>query len=170
MAPERRPWVGAALEVAAVLGVFVVLGALAGVVWEWVWTPPTGLVYHHRWYPDEQGLHGIFSATGWYLLIGLVTGLVAGALSTLLFHRHEVVVLLAVVAGSLLGGFVMWHVGVALGPADPRHAAATLADYKPLPGALRTSGDSYRVAVPMGALLAAGAVFLGLSGRSVHRP
>jgi hypothetical protein len=32
-------------------------------------------------------------------------------------------------------------------------------------GSLKTSGDSYRIAFPTGALLGAGAVFLGFSGK-----
>ena len=167
--PGRPAWVRVAVEAAAILVLFAVVGAVAGVVWEWLWTPPSGVVFHHRWYPDETWVRGLFSGTGWYVLVAVVAGLVAGVVSALAFHRRELVSLVAVVAGSLLAGFVMWHLGTALGPADPRHAAATMADYKPLIGKLTTSGGSYRIAFPVGALLGLGAVFLGRTGRHIPR-
>ena len=48
----------------------VAAGALAGVVWVWLWTPPTGVVVDHRWVQDETGLRGDFSATGSYVAVG----------------------------------------------------------------------------------------------------
>ena len=175
--PPARPtppappvdWTAVVLQVGVVLVLFAAVGALAGVVWNWVWTPPTGLVYHHRWFPDETGVRGMFSGTGWYVLVGVVAGTVAGVVAGFLLALRELVTLVAVVAGSVLGGLVMWHVGTALGPTDPSSLAAHLPDYHKLVGSLRTSGDSYRIAFPTGGLLGVGAVFLGFSGRRAGR-
>jgi hypothetical protein len=163
---ERRPaWLVVALQAVVVLLVFAAVGAVAGVVWERLWTPPTGLVYHHRWFPDENGVRGMFSGTGWYVVVAVVAGAIAGLAAALLLARSELATLAAVVVGSLVGGWVMWQVGTALGPPDAAKAAASLPDYRHVVGSLRTSGDSYRIAFPTGALLGAGAIFLGFSGK-----
>ena len=167
-APTRGPrprWLVVALQAAAVVVLFAVVGVVAGVLWEKVWTPPTGVVYHHRWFPDENGVRGMFSGTGWYVVVAVAAGTLSGLAAGFLLARSELATLAAVVVGSLVGGWLMWQVGTALGPADPAKAAASLPDYHHLVGSLRTSGDSYRIAFPTGALLGAGAVFLGFSGR-----
>lgn len=167
---ERRPSRRVvALQVVGVLVLFAAVGVVAGAVWEKLWTPPTGVVYHHRWFPDETGVRGMFSGTGLYVVVAVVAGALAGLTSALLLARSEVASLAAVVAGSVLGGWLMWQVGTALGPPDPAVAAASLPDFHHLVGALRTSGDSYRIAFPTGALLGAGAVFLGFSGHRRSR-
>jgi hypothetical protein len=35
--------------VLAIVVVLGLVGVLAGVVWEWVWNPPTGVVFRDRW-------------------------------------------------------------------------------------------------------------------------
>ncbi len=35
-----------------VLVAFAAVGALAGVVWEWLWDAPVGFAYEHEWLPD----------------------------------------------------------------------------------------------------------------------
>ena len=152
-----------AVQAVAIVAIFAAVGALAGVVWEWVWTPPVGVAVHHQWLQDEAGLRGDFSATGTYVLVAVVAGLVTGAVVALLLDRSELVTLVAVVAGALLAGWVMQHVGSALGPADPHHIAASAQDETRIPGPLMVSGKSALRAFPAGALLGLTVVFLGFS-------
>ena len=112
----------------------VVAGALAGVVWVWLWTPPTGVVVDQRWVQDESGLRGDFSATGSYVAVAAVTGLLVAVLLGVLFDRAEIVTLLVVLVGSVLAGWVMYRVGLALSPADPRSLADSAEDGTRLPG------------------------------------
>lgn len=148
-----------------VVAVLAAAGALAGVVWEWWWTPPSGVVVHHQWLQDETGLRGDFSGTGTYVVVAAVTGaLVAGVLAAVL-DGAELLTLVAVLAGAALGGWLMHVVGVALGPTDPHHLAATAADGTRLPGNLVVSGDSVRRALPGGALAGLVVVWLGLSSK-----
>ena len=148
---------------------FAVAGALAGLVWQWLWTPPPGVVVHHQWLQDERGLRGDFAGTGSYVAVAAITGFLVGAVVAFLFDSAELVTLLAVVAGAVLAGWLMHRVGVALGPADPRHLAASAKDGTRLPGRLSVSGQSEFRAFPAGALLGLVIVFFGLSGRH-HRP
>ena len=143
----------------------VVAGALAGAVWEWVWTAPVGVVVDHKWVAlDEANLRGQFTGTGWYVIVGCVAGLVAGALVALFLDRVPLATLAGVVVGSVLGAAVMYRVGVLLGPSDPTHVTAKEGAH--LPAQLSVSGHSPWVALPAGALVALALVFLGLSAVS----
>ncbi len=146
-----------------VLACFALVGALAGVLWEWLWTPPVGVVLHHKWALDERGLRGDFSGTASYVLIATAAGFLLGALAAFVLDRAEIVTLVAVVAGSVLAGWLMYRVGLALGPPDPRPLARTAEDLTALPGRLRVVGGSRYYAFPLGAMGGLVIVFLGLS-------
>jgi amino acid transporter len=148
------------------LGVLVMAGAgaVAGVVWEWLWTAPVGVVVDHRWVAqDEAGLRGQFSGTGWFVVVATLAGLVAGLVVALLLDRVPLLTLLAVVLGSAAATWLMLRVGAALGPADPAHLALTAKDGTHLPGQLDVSRRSPWVSLPAGALVALTLVFIGLS-------
>ena len=158
------------VELVVVVAVLAALGVAAGVVWEWVWTPTTGVVVDHRWGPaDALGLQQQFSGTGWYVVIGVVAGLVGGVLVSLVADRVPLATLAAVVVGSALAAWLMLTVGTALGPADPQHLAKTAADGTRLPSALAVSGRSPWISFPVGALAGLAVVFIALSPRSRDR-
>ncbi len=144
---------------------FAAAGAVAGVLWEWVWTPPSGLALEHKWVLDNDGLLHSFTGTGTYVVVASLVGIVGGALAGLFFDRSEILTLASVVVGGLLAGWVMQQVGGALGPPDPRPIAATAKDYTPIPANLEVSGRSAWVVFPGGALLGLIVVLLGLTGR-----
>ena len=139
--------------------------ALAGVVWEWWWTPSVGVVVDHEWLLDLDGLRSEFSATGLYVVVASVAGLLVGALCGLFLDRAELVTLVAVLAGAALAGWVMVQVGHALGPPDPRQLAQTAREGTRLPSDLRIAGTSPYVAFPAGATLGLAVVLLGLTRR-----
>ncbi len=148
-----------------IIVLMAVAGVVAGLVWEWLWTPPTGVVMDHRWLQDESGLRGDFSGTGTYVAVAAVVGLLVGAGIAVVFDRAELVTLFAVVVGSVLAAWVMYQVGLAVGPPDPGPLAATAEELTRLPGKLRVSGKSPFVAFPSGALVGLVVVFFGLSRR-----
>lgn len=140
-----------------------VVGVLAGFVWEWLWTAPDGAVVDGAWVPqDEENLRGVFSGTGWYVVVASVAGLVGGALVALLLDRSPLITLLGVVLGSVLAAFLMFRVGVALGPGDPVTAARDAGDGAVVPGDLDVSGSTPFIALPAGALVALAMVFIGV--------
>jgi hypothetical protein len=147
------------------LVLLAVAGALSGVIWEWLWTPPTGVVGDHQWLQDERGLRADFSGTGTYVAVGAVAGLLVGAVVAVLFDRAELVTLAVVLAGSVLAAWLMYRVGVALGPPDPHPLAETAKNGARLPGRLVVSGTSPYAAFPSGALVGLVVVFFGLSSR-----
>jgi hypothetical protein len=164
---ERSAARAAVLQLVLTLVVFAALGALAGVVWFWVWTPPVGLVVDHRWVAgNEAALTAQFSGTGWFVVVATIAGLLGGVLVALLLDRLPLLTLLAVILGSALATWVMLHVGAALGPADPVRLAQTAKEGIHLPGRLEVSRRSPWIALPAGALIGLTLVFLGLSARA----
>jgi hypothetical protein len=154
------------LQLGLVVVALAAIGALAGVVWQWVWTPTVGVVVDHHWSAgDAIGLQHEFSGTGWYVVVALVAGLVAGIAVALLADRVPLLTLAAVVVGSALAAWLMVVVGTALGPPDPDVAARTAADGTRLPMQLTVTGHSPWIALPSGALLGLLFVFIGLSPR-----
>lgn len=154
------------------IGVLVLAaaGALGGVVWEWVWTAPVGVVADHQWLAeDEAGLRGQFSGTGWFVVVATVTGLLAGGVVATFLDRMPLLTLLAVVVGSAAGTWLMLTVGTALGPPDPTLIARTAENGTHLPGELGVSRRTPWISMPAGALVALTLVFFGLSpGRRHH--
>ena len=148
--PDR---VRALRQVLLVLVVFAVAGALAGVVWEWLWTPPTGVALDEQFLLDGDGLRGEFSGTGLYVVVAAVAGLLLGVLVAVLSDRDELVTLVVVAVGSVLAGWLMLRTGVALGPPDPAPLAQGGRRLRPpwstssrSPGAARSSRSRRRPA------------------------
>lgn len=158
-----------AVQALVIVALLAAVGALAGVVWEWVWQPPTGVVVDHRWIQDEDALRGSFSGTGTYVIVATLAGLPSGLAIGLLLDRSELVTLVAVAVGSLLAGWVMYHVGVALGPEDPHRLAADATNMTELPARLTVSGASPWRIFPASALIGLLVAFLGFTGGRVRR-
>lgn len=152
-------------QVLIVLILFAVAGAVGGLLWEWLWAPPTGVVVNHQWLQDEGGLRDDFSGTGTYVAVAAIAGLLIGAAVAVFFDRAELVTLLVVAGGSVLAAWVMYHVGLWVSPPDPGPLAESAKNGTHLPGRLLVSGDSPFVAFPGGALVGLVVVFFGLSRR-----
>ena len=163
----------------AVVAAFALSGAVSGVLWEWLWEPPTGLVVSGRWVLEPAGPDLAFSATGWYVVIAVTVGVVLSAAIGWVFPGRELVTLVAVVVGAFVAGWLMFRVGHALGPPDPRVLAAGEADLVRLPADLRVAGAGTRpsllrpessafAAFPAGATLGLMAVFLMGRGRTAR--
>jgi hypothetical protein len=165
-ADTRSGWVVPAIGQAGIVVVaFAVSGVLAAVVWEWLWTPPVGMVVDHKWLLGLAGLRAEFSGTGLYVVVAAVAGLLMGALCGLFLDRAELVTLTAVVVGAVLAGWVMVQVGHVLGPSDPRSLAESASNGTRLPSDLRIVGTSPYVAYPAGATLGLAVVLLGITKR-----
>jgi len=152
------------LRLVLVLAAFLALGAVAGVVWERLWSPPTGLVVDNAWYLDADGVQEDFSGTGLYVLVALATGALVGLATALTTRGHELATLAVVAAGSVAAAWLMLLTGTALGPPDPRPLADGREDYTEIPSDLRVVGVAPYVALPAGALTTVAVCFIGLNG------
>ena len=161
----RKGWGPAIVQAGIIVALFAAGGVVAGVVWEWLWTPQRGVVVDQEWLLGLAGLRAEFSATGLYVVVASVAGLLIGALCGVVLDRAELVTLVAVLVGAALAGWVMVQVGHALGPPDPRELAEAARNGKRLPSDLRIAGKSPYVAFPAGAMLGLTVVLLGMTKR-----
>lgn len=149
----------------------VVLGAVAGALWEWWWTPPEGMAYAGQWYLNPPGPDVAFGGTALYVAVAIPFGLVLGGLAALV-GRDVLAVTLATLVASTVAAGVMFAVGHALGPADPDAVSVDSADYAAVPSDLSFTTEkddpawasSALVAFPLGAMAAASAILLLLRG------
>ncbi|WP_323792720.1 hypothetical protein [Nocardioides sp.] len=174
---RRRRFLGQGAEFVLVLAVFAAVGAAAGWLWERWWSPITGVVVDGTWVagyrPEGDGfvfdfpsLENFFDGTAQYVVIGVLAGLVLGVVFSLLGRGSELVMLVAVVAGSALAGYVAYRLGTHLGPPDPTTLEAAAADGTTLPGDLTVEGASPFVAWPLGALIGLSVTYLLTTSRA----
>ena len=143
-----------------VLLAYAVLGALAGVAWELIWTPPGQIVQRHQVFFDSYAsLRRVFTGTGLYVLVGAVASGVLALVVALLARGRELICLLLVVVGSAIAAALMWRVGTLLAPVDPASLAAHTVKRTPVRGPLTVEGKSPYLIWPMSSLLVLALVF-----------
>jgi hypothetical protein len=138
---------------------YVVVGAVAGVVWEWVWTPPDQIVRDGQvFYTSYESLRRVFTGTGLYVLVGGVAAAATSLVICLLTRGRELVTLATVLIGSCAAAAVMRLVGPMLGPDDPLSAARPRGT-QVVPGELTVNGFSPYLVWPMVSLFVLALVF-----------
>ena len=154
-----------ARQVVLILLAYVVVGAIAGAVWEWIWTPPVHIIRNHQvYYASYASLRGVFTGTGLYALVGAVASALLAVAVCLLTRRRELVTLAGVLVGSVLAALLMRLVGGWLGPADPTSLAATAADNTEVPGSLVVTGRTAYLVWPVVSLFVLALVFFAWPG------
>lgn len=131
----------AAADAAAVLGSYLALGLVAGVLW-WLVVDPARFVLGENGGlgMDEVELGRRFADDGWYAVIGGVLGLLSGAVLTWWRDRDPLLTAGLVLAGSLAAGVLTALVGGLLGPVAPEAAALTAASGEVLSDNLEVAG------------------------------
>lgn len=109
---------GAASDVVAVLGSFVVLGALSGAVWWLLVHPAEFTVTRHGPEMGELDLSRRFAVDGWYSVVAVVAGFGAGVGLTWWRSRDFRLTTVLVVVGAFVAAAVTAYVGGLLGPED----------------------------------------------------
>jgi len=152
-----------------ILGVFLVLGGIAGLVWPHLVDPVTVTRTDQGLVTDELGLARRFDNDGWFSVLGFVGGLAGGLVLTAWRRANEVVSVLAITGAAFLASWVAARVGTLTGPADPEtvlaHAAvgATAAER-----VMVTSAAAYEV-WPLAAVVGALVVLWGSPGQPLRR-
>jgi hypothetical protein len=157
-----------ARTILVVLLAYAVLGAVAGVVWEWVWTPPGQIVQKHQVFFDSYAsLRRVFTGTGLYVLVAGVTSALLALAVSILTRGRELLVLALVIVGSALAAALMWRVGTLLGPADPASITAHTNGRHAVPGELTVAGKSPYLIWPFVSLIVLSAVYFAWPGRAL---
>lgn len=150
-------------EAGLVLGWFVVLGVLGGVLWwlvtplaEWTRTAKSASM-------DELNLGVSVAADGWFFVIGAVGGLVSGFVLTAWRRRDPLVTVLLVAGGAGLASLLTYLVGHALGPGPVHEALAHARVGQQVPAQLEVHAPGVYLVWPVAALFTALAVLWGTS-------
>ncbi len=150
MTPQSR-------RAAAEVGVAsLAAGLVAGVLWRWIAVPrlPLARVDGDTVVVDETEIVKAFNADGWFAVLGLVAGLVLGALAQ---RRHRdggaVVPLTLAVAGGA-GSLLAWWLGMLIGPGPLATRAEEVPAGARLPLPLDLSAPGVLLLWPIAALVA----------------
>lgn len=166
--PRSRRFAGGGVvtTVVLVLAAYAAVGALAGVVWELVWTPPGQVIVRHHVYADSYAsLRGVFTGTGLYVLVGTVASALAALIVTVFVRGRELLVLVLVLVGSAIAAYLMRHLGMSLGPPDPAGIAAHTQGRARVEGNLTVAGRPPYVVWPLVSLVVLALVYFTSSGR-----
>jgi DivIVA domain-containing protein len=126
-----------------VLLAYAALGAVAGVVWETIWTPPGQVVAQHQVFFDSYAsLRRVYTGTGLYVLVAAVASVLVSLVVALLARGRELLTLVLVIVGSAIAALVMLKVGTMLGPADPASIARHTVERTPVHGQLTVEGKT----------------------------
>ncbi|WP_110181582.1 hypothetical protein [Nocardioides solisilvae] len=181
MPVRLTPGAARARHLVVLLLLWAVCGALLGVAWFALWEPPVGQAYEGQWFLTREGLDQDASATALFALLGVAGGLLLGVLTAVWGRDRELVTLGAACVGSVLAAWLMFQVGHALGPPDPREVAVGAAPLQEIPADLRLAGadadpwplwfeSSAFSALPGGALLGIVGVLLSSGTSGSARP
>jgi len=145
-------------DAVVVLGVFLVLGVLCGMAW-WLLVEPAEFTKARGGTTmGEVELSRRFDVDGWYAVVALVAGFVAGLVLTWRRARDFRVTTVLVVLGSVLAAAVTALVGGVLGPGDPDAALASAARGAEAPVRLVVTAEVTYLMWPIGVL--AGAIMV----------
>lgn len=104
---------------AAVVGILLLVGVVAGVGWWWVAPQPTYRVAADGLYLVGDQPQEYVAADGWFALITAFVGAGAGLLAWLRVRRAGLGVVIGLFVGGLTGAAVAAGVGLFLGRSDP---------------------------------------------------
>jgi hypothetical protein len=142
-------------DAAVVLGAFLVLGLLCGLLWWLLVDPAMFTKFKTGAGMGEVQLSREFNADGWYSVIAAVTGVVAGSLLTWWRSRDFLLTTVLLVVGSALAAAVMAVTGHLLGPPDPKPILAAAAVGTRVPVQLSVTAKASYLVWPIAALVGA---------------
>jgi hypothetical protein len=157
-APGRSSLLGSPGPLAdtlVVLGVFVALGLLCGVLWWLAVDPATFIKVKNGGTMSEVQLAKRFDSDGWYTVIAGVVGLVTGTVLTWWRSRDFLLTTVLLFVGAAIAAALMALVGYVLGPPDPKNvfAAAKLGAH--IPSQLVVTGKAVYLSWPIASLVGA---------------
>jgi hypothetical protein len=155
---------GLLVDLALVAASVAVLGLVVGVAWPQLVDPALSERTAQGISTSEVELGKIFSADGWFVVLGFAGSLVLGALLMLRRRGHEVWVLLLLLVGTYLAArWVAEPIGISLGPPDPVALLTRAEVGATAPGRLELSSRADHLVWPLGAAIGALLVLLSVS-------
>lgn len=146
---------GALSDVGTVLGSYLVLGVLCGVLWWWLWEPAVFTKVENRGAMGELELSKLFNGDGWYTVVALLAGLAAGVALAAWRSRDLLLTTVLIAVCSGVAAALMTWTGHALGPGDPDAVLEAARPGTKVPVALSVDAKAAYLVWPMASLIGA---------------
>lgn len=153
--PSGRLGEGPLADCLVVLGSYLALGVVCGVLWWLVVDPAVFTKVDDGGSMGELELGKRFRGDGWYAVIGIVAGLASGLALTWFRSRDHRLTTALVFLGSCLAAAVTAVVGRALGPDDADRVLAAADPGTKVPVELVVTADVAYLVWPIAALVGA---------------
>lgn len=159
---RRGPVLVAAALSALIPGVLTVLIApYVGMFWERVAPAPTYINLGGAIYLKDQDTSEFISADLWFLVIGLIVGVISGGLAYWRYRR-SLVAMLGLTVAAFVAAMIARHVGVAFSPPPIAQAAPGTADGASVHAEIALKSHSLLLGWPVGVLVAYVSLLAGL--------
>jgi hypothetical protein len=159
---RRGPVLVAAARNALIPGVLTLLIApYVGMFWEWVAPAPTYINLGGAIYLKDQDTSEFISADLWFLLIGLIVGVVSGGLGYWRYRR-TLPAMLSLTLAAFVAALIARHVGVEFSPPPIAQAAPGTPDGATVHAEIALKSHSLLLGWPVGVLLAYVSLIAGL--------
>lgn len=152
---RARHRAGVVGDIAVIATAFLLLGALGGLMWWLLVEPAMFTKVGGRGSMSELELSKRFDTDGWYAVIALVSGVLAGGLLTWWRSRDLLATTTLLVGGSCLAAAVMAGVGFLLGPEHPDAALAAARPGERVPVQLVVTAKATYLTWPISVLVGA---------------
>ena len=133
-------------------GAVLLAAPYVGMLWERISPAPTYVNLAGEVYLSNQDSSEFIAADGWFLILGLVLGLISAGLAYWRW-RGDLLVIAAMSGASVLASLIAREVGEAFGPAPIQQTALTLADGETIDGSITLASDGILFAWAVGILL-----------------
>jgi hypothetical protein len=161
MAEQSSASTAVGRDVAVVMGTFLVLGVLCGVLW-WLVVPPAEFTkLRTGGSMGEVDLGRQFNADGWYVVIAAVVGTATGLALSWWRSRDPLLTSALLLAGSAVAAAAMALTGHLLGPGPTRALLASAKVGARVPEQLDVDTFAAYLGWPVAVLLGACIVLLG---------
>lgn len=146
---------GVLADAVVVLAAFLLAAVAVGAAWPHLVDPVVVTRTKGGLLTDEVALADRFGAVAWYSLLSGGVSLVLGVVLLLVRRTHDVVTVLAVVAGACLAAWLSARLGTWWGPDDPQQVLAHAQVGATAPDRVVLSADAAYLVWPIAALVGA---------------
>lgn len=123
-----------------------------GMLWEWIAPAPTYVNLSGEVYLNNQDSSEFIAADGWFLILGLLAGVLSAVLGYWRW-RSNLAVIVAMGLAAVPAAYIAREVGEAFGPAPIRQTALTLANGATIHGEITVGARGVLFAWAVGVLI-----------------